>query len=478
MSVNLIQLVKTLTKTEKRYIHLNLKTFSFDENNNQFLTDFSKVEHYVGLKKPNSIIKFDGNSTKLYYKVLDILFQLLKESLYDNENDNRLIKRSQVLFHKGFYRDGIKHLNKVIYTEKNYSFLLRIEAIELKIRAAIKFSDIDYLNKNFENDKLLLMQFSNFYFNQLEFESIWALVKAESSTSYFIGQDNEFTKRYQNLLRDEKSALSATSKIFFNKINGFLAIKEGDFETALAYAKRTKSLYVLNEEIKNRNIGEYLRSVRNLCIAYIHLKQFDRAETLLNEIEEEAAENKKWKLALLKNDLFTLFVSLRMDLIVYSGTIHKNQSRFNYFESEIKNNEEYLAADEKLTALFQLCYFYLYTENYKKALRTFNQAILMPDNVRKDLRQLLLMSEIVIHYFIGNTDLLFSKLQSYKRFIEKGEYVFEYEKQLPSKLIYLFSNPFETKLFSELYNYLDESFEKEGKQIYKSFMPLYLLKAQ
>ncbi|MBL7917750.1 MAG: hypothetical protein JNM96_05090, partial [Bacteroidia bacterium] len=393
MSLNLIQLVKTLTKSEKRYIHLNLKTFSFDENTNQFLADFNKVEHYVGLKKQAKTLTLEGNSTKLYYKILDILFQLLKENLYDNENDNRLIKRSQVLFHKGFYQEGIKQLNKVIYTEKDFSYLLRIEAIELKIRAAIKFSDIDYLNKNFESDKLLLIDFSNYYFNQLEFESIWALVKAESSTTYFIGQDNDFIKRYQVLLQDEKYALGPAAKIFYNKIKGFLAIKEGKFETALGFAKRTKSLYVLNEEIKNRNLGEYLRSIRNLCIAYIHLEQYDKAEVLLNETEQEARENKKWKVSLLKNDLFTLFVSLRMDLIIYSGAINKNQSRFNFFESEIKNNEEYLGADEKLTALFQLCYFYLYTQNYKKALRTFNKAIVIPDNVRKDLRQLLLLCE-------------------------------------------------------------------------------------
>src|SRR5436190_11207 len=133
MSHQLIQLVKSLTRIEKRYINLNLKTFSFDELSNKFLIDFNKIEKQLSLKKINKEFEIEGNSTRLFYKLLDILFNLYKDQLYDNENDNRLIKRSQILFSKRFYDEGVRHLNKVIYKGYSYSYLLKIEAIELKI---------------------------------------------------------------------------------------------------------------------------------------------------------------------------------------------------------------------------------------------------------------------------------------------------------------------------------------------------------
>ena len=73
MSLQLIQLIKTLSRNEKRYINLNLKAFSFDEENNKFLSDFNKIEKQLGLKKIKDELLITGNSTRLYYKLLDIL---------------------------------------------------------------------------------------------------------------------------------------------------------------------------------------------------------------------------------------------------------------------------------------------------------------------------------------------------------------------------------------------------------------------
>ena len=40
------------------------------------------------------------------------------------------------------------------------------------------------------------------------------------------------------------------------------------------------------------------------------------------------------------------------------------------------------------------------------------------------------MNEFTIHYFLGNTEVLFSKLAAYKRIIAKDEFVFGFEKEL------------------------------------------------
>lgn len=476
MSNQLIQLVKSLSRNEKRYINLNLKTFSFDENGNQLLNDFNAIEKQLSLKRMKGDFKIEGNTTRLFYKLLDILFNLYKEQLHENENDNRLIKRSQILFHKRFYDEGIKQLNKVIYKGFNYSYLLRIEAIELKIKAAIKFVDVNYLNTQFEDDKKLLGQFSKYYFNLVEFESMWAIIKVESTTNYFYGKNNEFSKKYELLLSDENNAFSPNAKIYYNQINAFLAVKGGKLDAAYNFIIRAKSIFESYPEIRENHFNEYLRTIRNLCIVYTHQKKLNEAELLLDEIANVLQTSSKRKSASLGNDIFTLMVLLRMDIIITNRTIESNEFRLKGFEEELLSKEEFIATDEKATAYYYLSLMNMVIGNYRKALKLVIVAVRLSGTVRKDIHHVSQMLEIIIHYYLGNTDLMFSKLASYKRFIEKKDKVFSFEEKLPKILTTIFNDPQNNKNFVKLRNEIEDSIQKENKMVYKAFIPLFYLK--
>lgn len=476
MSNQLLQLAKSLTRTEKRYINLNLKTFSFDENSNKLLNDFLFIEKKVALKKKKIEIPSEINSTRLYYRILDALFLLYKEQLHENENDNRLIKRSQVLFHKGFYNEGLRQLNKVIYKGFHYSYLLRIEAIELKIKAAIKFVDVEYLKDQFENDKKLLSEFSKFYFNLVEFESMWAIIKVESTTNYFFGNNSEFTEKYNTMLSDEENAFSPNAKIYFNQINAFLAMKGGDPDQAYTFTHRTHEIFKHYPEIRENNYSEYLKANRNLCIVLMHQRRFKEAQDFIDAIASSAELQKKRKIPSLKNDIFTLTVLLNMDIIISSSGIHQNAYRVKDFELSLKENDQFIATDEKATCYYYLSIIHLNLNDSKKALRFINNAIGLSGVIRKDVHHLSLMTEMVIHYNLGNTDLLFSRLTSYKRLMEKGEIVFSFERKLPKLLGDIFDNPNQLRYFQILFSDIDQSLEEENKKIYKPFVTLFLLK--
>jgi len=441
------------------------------------LSDFINLEKKTSLKRRGPTIKAEGNSTRVYYKILDILFALYKEHLYDNENDNRLIKRSQVLFHKGFYKEGVKQLNKVIYRGYTYSYLLRIEAIELKIKAAIKFVDVEYINENFENDKKLLGEFSNLYFNLVEFESIWAIIKVESTTNYFFGKSNTFSEKYKSILENEDKALSPNAKVYFNQINAFLAMKNGKPDQAYNNMQRIRVLYNWYPEIKENNYNEYLRSNRNLCIVLMYQKRFHEALEVIEGIANSPELAMKIRLPAMKNDIFALIVLLRMDIIISSSAINENADRIKDFEVGLEESEKFIALDEKATCCFYLSLMHLSAGNYKQALKFVNPAIELSGVVRKDVHHLSLMAELAIHYVLGNTDLLFSRLVSYKRIIEKGEVVFSFEKKLPKLLNDVFERPNQVKYFNALCKEIDASLEEENKLVYKPFMALFLLKS-
>ena len=86
------------------------------------------------------------------------------------------------------------------------------------------------------------------------------------------------------------------------------------------------------------------------------------------------------------------------------------------------------------------------------------------------------MNEFTIHYFLGNTEVLFSKLAAYKRIIAKDEFVFGFEKELPELLYEIFNAPQKTSGYKKLFESINTSIVKEGKHIYKPFISLFYLK--
>jgi|GEM_PF-3417583 len=477
MSDKLIQLLNSLTRSEKRYIHLNLKTFSSADDGSNLLHDFNTLEHYLGLKRQKKAPELKSNITRLYYRILDLLFELYKDQIYENENDNRLIKRSQILFHKGFYDEGLKQLEKVIYKGVAYSYLLKIEAIELRIKAAIKFLDVDYLQNNFEKEKSLLSEISRHYFNQLEFESIWAIVKLESSISHFYGAKNELLERHSEILSDESNALGPGSKIYFHQINAFLAIKSNDLPRAMTHLNEVSEIFEWHPELRDNRYSDYLRNLRNKSIILMRTQTYEEVNDFLKSLADEILLNRKSKSPSFKNDVFTLDVLLRLDNIVSNEKVADNIESLAYFDQSLKENEKHIAPDEKVTSYFLLGFSYFLSGDLRKALRRVNQAISLSKTVRKDLHHLSLMLELCIHFCLENTDLLETKLNSYRKSLTKSEPFFTFESDTFKFLKKIIQSPNNPKFISDFNKFILSELQKSNKMEYKNMIAFRYLKA-
>jgi hypothetical protein len=165
-----------------------------------------------------------------------------------------------------------------------------------------------------------------------------------------------------------------------------------------------------------------------------------------------------------------------MDIIISNKTISENINKIKFFENEIKLNINDLRDDEKASSFFNLSVLNLYVKNFRPALKHTIQALKISGTIRKDIYHLALMNEFTIHYFLGNTEVLFSKLAAYKRIIAKDEFVFGFEKELPDLLYEIFNNPQDTSGYKKLFEQINRSIVKEGKQIYKHFISLFYLK--
>lgn len=472
MSHQLSLLLNSLNGAEKRYCNLHLKTFSGKTQNNVLVNDYENISRNLKKNKSDKHTQItDGNSTRLYYKLIDALCDFHQVTL--NPDEALFSRRARLLFSKGLYKEAYRLADKVIESNPQEHHLLKMETIELRMLNALKTSDIEYLKKEFKEDKVRLKNLSKEYFNLIEFELLWASFRLESTTSYFFGTKNTIKSP---LLKSEENALTPFAKILFNKTNGFIAVKEGDYPAANFYANRAKLLYEQYPYLIEKDPGDYLRSVNNICLSLIFNKLYSEAAKLLSEFDSERDIFSRSKNAEVKTEFFSVKVLLRLLLAISNGEYKTIDYEIPELERMFEKYKSILPTDQKISSLLSFAIININHGNYRKAIKNLNYVIKHAEIFRKDLFHLALMAELSIHYLLGNVDLLESKLNSFKRHLNQEELPFGFEKDLPPLLNKIIQSPSEKSNFTDLHETIISSLNKENKFIYTNFITLLLLK--
>lgn len=473
MSQQLVNFIQSLAKTEKRYIHLHLKTFSGSDN--ILLHDFLEIEKSLDKKK--YVPKIKGNGTRLYYKLLDILSEYHRENLNNNNIDYVNLNRAKLLFHKGFAEEAEKIIDKILEIPSDINHLVKVEAIELRLMNAVNHGQISYLSSHFEADKARLKTISDEYTNLINYELLWAASKYENSSSYFFENRNNYTeKQYADFLSNESQALSPLAKILYNKIKGYESIKARNVDDAIKYSKRAIDIFDENKELIKTNTIEFLKSIRNYCIALNHKNKVEGAEIFLIESQNKLNPAILQKNMATKIEAYTLFSLIRIDLIINGKKLQQRAAQIEEAEKEFLQIRHYLPKDQLMASTFQFILYYLSSSNPRKAIRHINYILRTSDNTRKDIHELALISELVVHFKLGNVDLLESKITAFKKYLQKNETIFGFAHNIPSHFNKLVREPEEIKHYKNLLRETEQNMKEENKEFYLNFNPLQFLK--
>lgn len=471
MSFNLSQLLNTLNGAEKRYCSLYLKTFSNKKGQNKILNDFHSLQH--ASKKAIVKKKYtpEGNSTRLFYKLVDALYVFHQESLCTNESVYS--RRARLLFAKGLYKEGYRLTEKVVNSNPHEHHLLKMETIELRMLHALKTSDVDYLNTEFKNDKKRLVSLSKEYFNLIEFELLWASFRLESTDSYFFGKKNTLQSK---LLKKEVYALSPFAKILFNKIKGFIAVKEQAYPEANYFANRAKQLYEEYPYLIAKDPGDYLRSLANICLSLIFNKSYSEAADILQQFDDSPDLFSKSKKAEVITEYFSFKVLMRLVLAISNGEFKVADYEISELEKLFDKYKDFLPVDQRLNTNLSFAVININNGNYRKAIKQINFVLKHSESFRRDIFHLALMAELSVHYLLGNVELLESKLNSFKRHLTKEELPFGFEKDLPYLLGKIIHSPGDKTNFTNLHDKITSSIQEEGKFIYTNYITLLTIK--
>lgn len=426
----LFQLIKSLTKAEKRYFKLHA-TIQKASEEAKFIKLFDLIDKQKDYNESKILEKEKCIKSQQLSNLKAHLYRQILKSLrgFNSDEDidlqiRELLDHSTILYNKCLYGQCVKMLEKAKQTAEKYDKnILLLEIIEFEKRLVTK-----YIRTNIEDKVSFLITASdqiNVKINSINtFSNLTIRLYSFYLKIGFLRNHKDFelvnSFLYSTLPVFQEDKLSFDEKMYlYNSFVGYYFFIQ-DFERGYEYAKKWLALFDANQELLVPKIEMYIRAINNLLVSQSKLHKYDEFKITnqkLNSIEQIP------NLKLTKNISLLLFK--------YSST-HKINRYFmlGEFTEGCKIIPEIAESLEKYEQLLDTNYIIIFyykfacmhfgDNNYHKVVFWLNKIINMKDvDLRSDIHSFARILNLISHYELGNIDLVDYYIRSTYRFLIK-----------------------------------------------------------
>jgi tetratricopeptide (TPR) repeat protein len=436
-SSELFDLIRTLTKSEKRFFKLQSSLQSGDKNYVRLFDLVEKMDEYdedivkktfAGEKfikhlpsEKNHLYKLILKSLRSYYSETSIASALKQD-----------IKNIEILYNKGLFDECTKF-------------------IERAKKIAVRYEKFYYLFELISWEKTLLEEsFENGQFGDLDSliqEEQSVLDKLQNLTAYhvlyskinYVFRSGGYSRTEENtqiineivehpLIKGKNTALSHRAATICYYTQGFCNIAKGETSVALEKYRKVKDILDGHPDLRTDLAKRYIRTLSQMVQCLLETRQFKEADGCIHEME---------KLQELEGfDTPDAHARIRTELIlsnlkkyIFSGRFSEGVAAMTAEMESVKANEAQLHKEIVLRMYYYMAYLHFGAGQHSKALQWLNRVINDNENdLRQDLYGYARLFNIVVHYELGNSDLLEYMLKSTARYLQKRMRDFDVEK--------------------------------------------------
>lgn len=430
-STELFDLIKSLNKSEKRFfkMHSNLQSGEknylklFDAIDAQ--TEYNETAIKKTFAKATFIQHLPSEKNHLYKQILKALRS------FHSEQDvaavlHMELKNIQILYGKGLYKECkkiIKRTKKMaISYEKFYYLYDLIHWEKLLLEQFYQSGDFDGdIETLYKEEKKVLDQLSNLG----EYVSLYSRINKVYRRGGFSRSEDERAEviaiANEPLIKDKNTALSVRASIICYTIKGLCATVNRDFELAIENFKKALVRFENNPKITSDITERHVNILRYLTLCYFEIQNLEEAEKYI--IQLESYRKVKQYISYRERKINLEYVLSLAKLKFYSKT--KNIAKIN--ESIIEAQEllleekDHFRKEHEITLIYFISCAYFVANDYRNALKWSNMII--NDNetqLRQDIYNFARLLNLIIHFELGNKDLLEYSIKSVKRYLSKG----------------------------------------------------------
>ncbi|MGE0561666.1 MAG: hypothetical protein AB7O47_07605 [Flavobacteriales bacterium] len=424
-SNNLHSLIKSLTKSEKRFITLNTQIHKGDKVYLKLLEAIDKQDVYdekLILRQFKNEAFVNQFSVAKNYLQSFILKQLrhfhsnLKASI---ECKNYLIE-VEILFWKGQYRLAEKHILKTEKLAKKYEFFLILEDLnnwrgriynaQLKLDTDHKITFEDQSKTNIE-----------MYQNILDYKELTNTTQLLIKKSEIIRDSKEqlvYDKLLKNpLLVNANNAKSNQAKYGYYVLNSVIKRMVGELDESERYRKDLLTFLESKPYLIQENPIHYIAAIHNILMNCLVIKDYELYEKTIKKLK-----NYDFKMPHEKAYVFST-------LCLFELGYYTERKEY---DKAIKFVEETIANYSELNGLLNMEHEFLLHYNaglaqyhrgeYNQALKWINKVInLTSKDLRVDVKASAYVLNILIHYDLENYELLPYVLKSTTAFLKQNK---------------------------------------------------------
>ena len=427
LSYQLFELIHRLTKSEKRHFKLYANRNSpekepfivklFDILDKQKEADEELVLKRFPQLKGNTLSNHRAN---LYEQLLSSL-----RLLHNNDPKIRikeLITYAEVLHNKGLYKQSLAQLSKAKQLAiKKHKDILRLEVVELEKMIETRYvtgSSPDRANELTKESQRLRKQFyssgswSDLALQLYDYYLKFGHVKSEK-------QQEEVDDYFQKNAPEKGNQLGADTIFFYQSYVWYYHIVQ-NFTLCFKYSKKWIEFLLENEIMVQEEPEMFIRGYHNILSSLFFCDDAKRFRKEFGELEEFVNEREN---SFNKSQFIQSFIYLetgRLNLYVLEGRFTEGAVYCKSFEEKLAEFEPQLDIHHKMTFQYKMAVLKFGSEDYHGSLRHLNVIINNPAvPLKEDIQSYARFLALIVHYELGNDDLIYFQIKSTYRFMLK-----------------------------------------------------------
>ncbi|MCL9804894.1 hypothetical protein NAT51_05145 [Flavobacterium amniphilum] len=455
---DLFVLIKSLTKTEKRYFKIYTSKGKDSSTKHNYLKLFDAIEKQKTYNEEEVIATFsDSKFIKHLPSEKNYLYNLILKTLHlyhsasdDNIKAAELLHYSEILYSRGLFNQSEKLIDKYKKVALTHEMPVQLikstrHRIALSLQSSKNSKKLEReLIQTIHDSKLALEKIQNLQEYRELYVQFLLLIRKEGEYIRNDSGQSKFTPILNHrLMSDESLALTNDAKAIFHYISNTYQyiIGEGLESNYNYYSELTqKEAFDLSEET---------RRLSNFCEICIKMGKYSDAMILLEKMKSLPAKS-----FLEKGKQFYRYYDNLLSLYNQTGEFEKAEQLVTTVKTGIKQYETVIHKSKIISLYFHFAYSYFGVKDYKNALQQIHYIVNDPSDLRRDILCHTRMLQLMIYLETNDMLSIEHLVKSSRYFFSTREKLYKYEEALFSffKRIYLITDEKEkAKLYTRLH---------------------------
>lgn len=432
----LFSLVKSLSSSEKRYFKLQASVFRENNSLISLFDQLDKQEKYDAkellkeFKSKKKDKQLSDTKNRLYNLILKSMRAYNASRSVDNQL-NIMLQNINFLLHKKLLKQAEMELLKVerlATLHEKFNYLL--EAIGLRW----SYFNVESVKTMYAAQREVIKKIDNSTQYHL---MLGTLAEAIAKTGTVVRDKSKIKKIKKSvnnpLFKDERKALTIYSKIYYFLTQFFYCRTIGDMRSAYNISGRFVKHLEDHREFIHQNPNAYRSALNNYLVSQLDNKKFDNFYECIEKLRSIPDNYPNANNPEFVNSVQLRVFELRMEYCLVTIQLNEGLRLIPEIEGWLNQVKVVREPGIEITICMSIVQLFFMVSKYTDALKWLNRILNQSNEnyaIVKDVHALARIMDLLIHYEIGNIDLLEYRLRSAERFLVKEERHFKFESEI------------------------------------------------